>query len=294
MKKIQTKYPFLLVHGFGFRDHEKYNYWGRIPRWLEQRGVRIYYGYQDANATIEENARRLAEEIHRLVKETGMEKWNVIAHSKGGLDMRYAISQLDIAPYIASLTTICTPHNGSRTVDALLKNLTPVIKVISKIADVWRRFCGDHRPDSYRAFCSFSTRQAEKFNRENPDYPGIYYQSYAFVMSHHCSDILFILPHLVVSIIEGENDGFLAPEAVKWGEFRGSYTGMGGRGISHWDEVDFHRRSFSPKITGRSRQTKRHCQKLSRRAYQKEQKYRISSILKFYCRLVQELAEKGY
>lgn len=103
MKKIQTKYPFLLVHGFGFRDHEKYNYWGRIPRWLEQRGVRIYYGYQDANATIEENARRLAEEIHRLVKETGMEKWNVIAHSKGGLDMRYAISQLDIAPRIISL-----------------------------------------------------------------------------------------------------------------------------------------------------------------------------------------------
>lgn len=302
MEKIQTKYPFLLVHGFGFRDHERRSYWGRIPKMLEKRGVRIYYGYQDANATIEENAQKLAEEIHRLAAEGQISKLNVIAHSKGGLDMRYAIARLDIAPYIASLTTIATPHHGSKTADAMLKVPKPVVRLIAKIADGWRKICGDRRPDSYHAFCSFSTKAAEKFNRENPNNPAVYYQSYAFVMKHHLSDLFFSVPHLVVSIFEGENDGFLAPEAVRWGEFRGVYTGMGRKGISHWDEVDFRRCAFPrEKDSGKTKKQSSQRQKRSKQhakydsvSVHRQGRHPISSILGFYLKLVQELAEKGY
>ena len=39
--------------------------------------------------------------------------------SKGGLDARYLISGLHMAPYVASLTTINTPHRGSMLVEFL-------------------------------------------------------------------------------------------------------------------------------------------------------------------------------
>ena len=54
MKK--TKYPILLVHGMGFRDRKILNYWGRIPKKLKENGNIIYYGEQEAHATIESTA----------------------------------------------------------------------------------------------------------------------------------------------------------------------------------------------------------------------------------------------
>ena len=53
----------------------------------------------------------------QIIQKTGCEKVNIIAHSKGGLESRYAISQLGLSPYVASLTTINTPHHGCTFVD---------------------------------------------------------------------------------------------------------------------------------------------------------------------------------
>lgn len=63
----KTKYPILLVHGVFFRD---------LKRILE------------------------------ILKETGAEKVNIIAHSKGGLDSRSAICFEGMDQNVASLTTI--------------------------------------------------------------------------------------------------------------------------------------------------------------------------------------------
>lgn len=70
---------------------------------------------------MEENAGILREKIFEILRENGEEKVNIIAHSKGGLDSRYLISGLHMAPYVASLTTICTPHRGSMLADLLMK-----------------------------------------------------------------------------------------------------------------------------------------------------------------------------
>ena len=58
-----------------------------------------------------------------IVRETGCEKVNVIAHSKGGLDTKYAIAKLGMNKHIASLTTINTPHNGCEFADYLLTEI---------------------------------------------------------------------------------------------------------------------------------------------------------------------------
>lgn len=267
----KLKYPLLLVHGMGFRDRKSIGYWGRIPAKLEEIGCRIYYGDQDANGTIASNGALLAERIKDIVEGTGADKVNVIAHSKGGLDMRYAISSLGISDHIASLTTISTPHHGSLTVDKLLKLPKPAVKFASSCTDIWLRICGDKAPATYEVIQSFTTAAAEEFNRSNPDAPDVYYQSYAFVMKHVWSDMLMIVPGTIVKFFEGPNDGLLAPRATEWTNFRGIVTGNSGRGISHCDEVDLRRKRFSRK-----------------------QGDGVHDITEFYIDVVKDLCDRGF
>ena len=243
----QLKYPILLVHGMGFRDDKVIGYWGRIPKALESLGCQIYFGNQDSNGDIETNGKHLAQRIQDIIQESGAQKVNIIAHSKGGLDSRYAISTLRTADKVASLTTISTPHNGSKTVDLLMKLPAPLIRFAGFCTDCWFRLLGDRNPNSYKVFQAFTTSAAARFNLETPNHDGVFYQSYAFVMKNPFSDFLLCIPNFVVKCIEGENDGLLTPNAVKWGNFKGVYQAVGRRGISHCDEIDLRRRPLSKK-----------------------------------------------
>lgn len=247
-ERVNLKYPVLMVHGMGFRDRKHINYWGRIPRVLENLGCKIYYGGQDSNASISTNGQVLKNRIEDIIQATGVKKLNIIAHSKGGLDIRYAISTLGIGTKIASVTTMNTPHHGSQTVDALLQVPDGLIRFGCKCTDIWMRILGDREPDTYSAIQSFRTTEAEQFNVENPDQEGIYYQSYAFVMKHAFSDVFLCWTYPVVYYFEGENDGLLAPRATHWANFKGVYRGNSWRGISHCDEIDLRRH----RLTGRS------------------------------------------
>ena len=106
---------------------------------------------------------------------------------------------------------------------------------------MWFKKLGDVNPETYKAINGFKTSSAAKFNEDNPDQEGIYYQSFAFVMKHFWSDMLIWFPSLVVHLFEGENDGLLPPDAVKWGNFRGIVRSNSVRGISHCDEIDMRR-----------------------------------------------------
>lgn len=236
-----TKYPILMVHGMGFRDSKRLCYWGRIPKVLERNGAKVFFGGQDSNGSVENNAEQLRRSLEKALSEAGAEKVNIIAHSKGGLEARYLISTMGFGDRIATLTTLSTPHNGSLTVDKLLKFPEPAVKFSCKAVDLWFKMIGDKNPDTYSAISLFKTSSAEKFNKENPDDPQVYYQSYGFVMNGFFSDITMCIPWLAVYSVEGENDGLLAPRAVRWTNFKGIYRGGGRRGISHCDEVDLRR-----------------------------------------------------
>jgi len=244
------KYPLLMLHGMGFRDRKCVGYWGRIPSVLEAHGAKVYFGGQDSCGSVEENARRVKTRLEEILAETGTEKVNIFAHSKGGLEARYMISSLGCADKVASLSTFSTPHNGSVTVDKLLKIPDGLVRFGCGITDLLFRILGDESPDVYSAVQSFRTDTAEKFNEENPDAEGVYYQSFGFVMKKCTSDVLMMIPWAVVNHFEGENDGLLAPRAVEWTNFRGVYKGNGRRGISHCDEVDLRRRGFGKRDGG--------------------------------------------
>lgn len=264
-EQAKLNYPVVLVHGFGFRDGGRLSYWGRIPAHLSALGCNVFFGGQDGCASIEDNAACLKERIEHILRATGAQKVNIIAHSKGGLEARYLISSLGMAESVASLTTLGTPHRGSVTIEKVPRFL---LKVAGFFTDAALRLCGDRLPSAYRSYLSFRADSAQKFNGENADSPLVYYQSYAFVMRR---DIFLTLPHLLVCLCEGENDGLVTPASAAWGSFRGVIRSNAGRGISHCDEVDMRRRPFTKK-TGEG----------------------VSDILEVYTQIVRTLHEKAF
>ncbi len=270
--KCKTKYPVVLIHGTGFRDRRWLNYWGRIPGTLIKEGAVIYYGNQDAWGTVENNADTVKKNISTVLDETGCEKVNLIAHSKGGLEARYLISTLGMAEKIASLTTIATPHKGSKTVDRFYNMPKPLFLFVAFFVNLWFKILGDKEPDFFTASRQFSTYYTNEFNEKNPDSEKVYYQSYAAVMRSSLSDITMVVPHAFVKAFEGENDGLVTPESATWTNFKGVLRGPSNRGISHADEVDLRRMRFTKKAD----------------------KEGVSDIVGVYIKIVSELKDKGF
>ncbi len=256
----------------GFRDG-KICYWGRIPEVLRKYGADVYFGCQDANASVESNCRILKTSLENVLAETGAEKVNIIAHSKGGIEARYLISSMGMGRCTASLTTLSTPHRGSRTMDKFMKFPKFLLIAGSRVFDFFQGLGGDKNPDTYRCLEQLTTVFMESFNSQNPDDSSVYYQSYAFKMKDPFSDIIMTIPYIVVRLLNGESDGMLAPDEAAWGEFRGVFTGTGNRGISHPDEVDLRRRPLSRKLPSNENE--------------------ISDITDFYARIVSELRARG-
>lgn len=238
-----TKYPILLVHGVFFRDSRLLNYWGRIPAELEANGAQVFYGEQQSAASIEDSAAELAERIEILVKKTGCEKVNIIAHSKGGLDARYAISRLGADKYTASLTTINTPHHGCLFAEYLLNNAPDnFVKTIENIYNSAFRRLGDPEPNFLAAVNALTNSSCEEFNAKTPDIPGVLYQS---VGSHaKCSKsgrFPLNLSYPLVKKYDGDNDGLVALTSAPWGENFTVLHPTGKRGITHADVIDLNR-----------------------------------------------------
>ena len=237
-----TKYPIVLVHGAGFRDtNAGINYWGRIPEYLEVRGAKICYGKTDGWGTVEENAVLLKARVEVVLAETGSEKVNIIAHSKGGLEARYMISSLGMEDKVASLTTISTPHGGSKVMDDILGVPDFLLRAAALPTNLVRRIADDKNPDFYSGIQSLGRNYTKGFNAENPDRDGVYYQSFAGELWAPASDLLLSWPAYWIKSVDGPNDGMVTVESAKWTNFRGVLRGTGYRGVSHMDEVDFRR-----------------------------------------------------
>ena len=241
----KTKYPLVLIHGVGFRDFKYVNYWGRIPKELIRQGATVYYGNQEAFATVEYNAQDIKEKIINIVKETGCEKVNIIAHSKGGLDARYMVSKLEMGNYVASITMMSSPHKGVKFVDIACHIPDVIYKGISKAFNKYFKLIGDKNPDFYTATRQFSTCNSKIFNEEVRDVAEVYYQSYATVMNNIFSDYILSIPYVLVKLTEGDNDGLVSTDSAKWGEFRGILeNNKHRRGISHGDIIDLRRDDY--------------------------------------------------
>ena len=262
----KTKYPIIFVHGVFFRDNKLFNYWGRVPRTLKKHGATVYYGEHQSALSIKESARELAAKIKVIVERTECEKVNIIAHSKGGLDCRYAISKFGIAPYVASITTINTPHRGCFFAEELLHTVPEDMK--NKIASTYNKAftaLGDADPDFLAAIGDLTADSCKKLNETLTFPEGIYAQSVGSVMGHRKKGKFPLnISYNFVKKYDGENDGLVGEASFAWGEKYTLLRTDGKRGISHGDVIDLNRENI-----------------------------RDFDVREFYTNLVSELRERG-
>lgn len=244
-KVCGTKYPILLVHGVFFRDFKRLNYWGRIPAELTANGAVVYYGEHSSAAAVADSAKELTARIRQIVAETGCGKLNIIAHSKGGLDCRAALAE-GAGEYVASLTTINTPHRGCGFADYLLTKVPE--KVQDRLARTYNaaaRKLGDPAPDFMAAVRDLTAERCRRFDAEHPAPGNVWCRSVGSVLKKARGGkfpLNFSYP--LVRYFDGENDGLVAVDSFRWG---GEYTLLyppRRRGISHGDMIDLNRENI--------------------------------------------------
>ena len=242
----RTRYPLLLVHGIFFRDWSALNYWGRIPDALTRNGATIFYGGQQSSASVADSGTELAAAIERVTAATGCGKVNIVAHSKGGLDARWAISQLGCAEKVASLTTINTPHRGCNFARQLMERIpqTAVAAIGSRYDAVFTKL-GDADPSFLAGVADLTDTECARLNEQLPDAPGVLYQSVGSRMaSRFASPFPLNLGNTLIEPLDGPNDGLVAVSSMPWGDFLGVVEPTKNQGISHGDMVDLMRKDI--------------------------------------------------
>ncbi len=242
----RTRYPILLVRGVFFRDGTLLNYWGRIPKELEHNGATIFYGNHQSADSVAGSAREIRQRIRDICALTGCEKVNIIAHSKGGLDCRAAISDPETAKMVASLTTINTPHRGCQFADYLL-NCIPqeAQKKIAAAYNASAKKRGDFAPDFMGAVRDLTASCCCDFDSHTPAPAGVLCQSVGSKLNHP-TDGSFPLNFSaqLVKHFDGANDGLVGENAFQWGEHYIFLSTDTDRGISHGDVVDQNRENI--------------------------------------------------
>ena len=236
---MKTRYPIVLVHGLGMKDCFFMKTWGRIDRILRIQGYTVYKSDVDAFGTVETNAAQLKEEIETICRETGAEKVNIIAHSKGGLDAKYMIRALGMAPRVASLTTLCTPHKGTPIASFVMRFPRFAVKYLAFWVDLFYRILGDKKPDSFTA-CE-ELKRVDSLETELVNIaPGVLCQSFSASMKPERGKMDFVsaIPLLISRFIEKGrvSDGMVPQDSAIFGNYRGECLNGS---VSHTEIVDF-------------------------------------------------------
>lgn len=257
-QSCKTKFPILLLHGLNCRDEKPVFYFGRIPNALTKQGAKVYLGGQDAWGTIESNALQIMNRIAVIVATEKCEKVNIIAHSKGGLEARYLVSALMQQDRVASISTISTPHMGTKTAEKWIA-YSRMLRAIGVVFNSCWKFLGDENPDFVAVIHSLTPKSMQQFNEKYMNSPSIYYQSWGASMNDSRDDRVMRILKLFFYKLDGENDGLVSPKSAQWGHYNGTIEN-----ISHQDIVD--------------------CRKKDLKHF---------STIDFYMKIVHQLAERG-
>ncbi len=229
-RAIGLRHPVVLVHGmFGFdrirvgkRVHE---YFRGIPRRLSRAGVEVRAIQVAPVAGVAVRARQLADAVEAMPEK----RVNLVAHSMGGLDARYAISVLGLSRRVASLTTVGTPHRGTPLADLGTELLGERLGL--------RRMC-EMLGIGIDAFYDVTSARMAEFNREVEDAKGVAYASIVGAIKDGAARLPpALLPgYLYLVSTAGPNDGLVTAESQRWGEVLKEIP------ADHWAQIGWSRR----------------------------------------------------
>jgi triacylglycerol lipase len=222
-RPAQPRFPVVLAHGFlGFDEIElgarKHLYFRGIGAHLEKMGAQVYSPRVPPASSISARAQRLADLIRALPEP----RVNIVAHSMGGLDARYAISKLGLSAKVASLITIGTPHLGTPLADAGHVLFGSITRLLRKIIDL-------------TAFGDLTSAGMAEFNRAVPDAPGVAYASVVGKSGRLRTNPLLWPSHLYLAERSGPNDGVVPTTSQVHGEIVREIE------ADHWAQIGWSR-----------------------------------------------------
>jgi triacylglycerol lipase len=202
--------PVVLVHGlFGFDrigvPGARFDYFRGIAKHLEALGCHAHAVRLPAAASVPDRARELVAAIAALPHE----RIDLIAHSLGGLDARYALTHLGLARRVRSLVTVGTPHRGTPLADLALKGPLD-----------WARRIAGALGVPLAALEWLGTDALAAFNAQVLDAPGVRYTCVVGGMHRDDSFVpLALVPaHAYLRKVAGPNDGLVPIASQYWGE----------------------------------------------------------------------------
>lgn len=252
--KLGPPYPIVLLHGMGgFGKLELgpigITYFNGVVEDLTKQGEAVFVTLAPPYDSTEVRAKAIAEQLDEILERTGKAKVNLVAHSQGGLDARVIASPngLGYGDRVASVTTIATPHRGSKLADAtlgLLEHLPAklVDDVTNAVLSLLQKTAYELKTDPAlrEQLVSLSERyMTQVFNPKYVDDPSVVYRSYAgrtnlrtglFACqgSVYPNEVAKLdpvqLPLLPTALfLEGTsfevNDGIVTVASAKWGSF---------------------------------------------------------------------------
>jgi len=215
--------PVVLVHGlFGFDSiglpGTRLDYFRGIARHLDQLGCHAHAVRLPGAQSVPARAQELCLAIEALPHP----RIDLIAHSLGGLDARYALAHLGLARRVRSLVTIGTPHRG-----------TPIADLATRGPLHWARKLLGAVGLPMEAVEWLSTESLARFNREVPDVPGVRYACVVGGLRARRPRMpLPLVPvHAYLRRIAGANDGLVPMSSQYWGETLAEIE------ADHWAQV---------------------------------------------------------
>jgi triacylglycerol lipase len=210
LRRAAPRYPVVLAHGLmGFDEirvgRARHDYFRGVSARLERDGCVVHRCRVARNAAIAERAAELTEFVRALPAP----RVNLVAHSMGGLDARYALARLGLARSVASLTTIGSPHRGTPLAD-LGSGIATRVGVASALARVGM---------SIDALHDLTTVRMTEFNCAVRDAGGVMYASVVGAPRRRREVSPILQPTWLWLGGEGlPNDGMVPAASQRWGE----------------------------------------------------------------------------
>ncbi|MBL8242871.1 MAG: triacylglycerol lipase [Rhodanobacteraceae bacterium] len=172
----KTRHPVVLVHGLlGFDSLLGiYDYFYGLPSELRSGGAKVYVANVSSSNYTEVRGEQLIRYLDQLRATYGHTKFNLIGHSHGGPTARYVAS---VRPdLVASMTSVGSPHTGSKVADGLRTVAPPGSILETTLAgfvnalSVFIEFLsGDADPqNALGALASLNSAGAATFNTRHP------------------------------------------------------------------------------------------------------------------------------
>lgn len=227
VRRTGPVHPVVLAHGlFGFDEIRvvggRHEYFRGVSARLEREGIVVHRARVAKAGSVASRAAELAAFVRTLPGG----RVNLVAHSMGGLDARYAVARLGLANRVASVVTVGTPHLGTPLADvgAGIPGRMLLLAALARLGF------------DLEGFQDLTTPRMTAFNRAVPDARGVVYGSVVGFAPRRSEVNPLLLPtYLWLGDRAGASDGIVPAKSQRWGDVVATIE------ADHWAQIGWSR-----------------------------------------------------